>query len=98
MKSPLIIIRDSFEPKFICRICHTPFAQDEMHAFEHHVICCSNEHEAELMERSPRHSPFAEAPDPEWQAYNEGLVAQGLNPEVQYSRGRRSNIRRARES
>lgn len=91
-------MRDSFVPKFFCRICKHPFGEDEMHQFEHHVIRCAQEHEEQLRERSPRHSRFAEAPDPEWRDYNEALIAQGLDPMVQYSRGRKSNIRRARES
>lgn len=83
-------------PKFQCRICNDRFV--ELNSYERHVLKCSRAHETELAEAAEWHEWFHQAPDPEWETYNENYRRQGIDPNVQYSRNRRSNIRRARES
>lgn len=85
------------EPHFFCRICKTQFITEK--AMEHHVVKCGNDDTvAELRSQQARNQPFFAYVDPEWEAHNAALRAQGINPEVQYNRGRKSNIKRASES
>lgn len=85
-------------PGFIghCNVCGSDFGSRP--AYTLHVVKCAEAHGQELLELQADVRRFNAAPDPEWQDYNEGLKAQGLDPEIQYARGRRSNIRRASES
>lgn len=89
--------KDTQPARFICRICNDRFVV--WRAFEQHVIKCSKVHENELHEFAAYHQKIAQdIPDPEWEAYNLGLRNQGIDPDVQFNRGRKSNIRRASES
>lgn len=88
--------RDTQPAKYQCRICNGKFV--EFRAFESHVITCSKVHENELADASAWHSEFHEHPDPEWHQYNEDLRQAGLDPNIQFSRNRKTNIRRASES
>lgn len=77
-------------------MCNDRFT--DLRALEAHVIKCSRVHENELADAAAWHTEFHEAPDPEWAAYNEDLRRQGIDPNVQFNRGRKSNIRKAGES
>lgn len=84
---------------FVCRICGEEIPLLSMSDQTKHVQRCSEQYREALEELSPvrRLAEWNAVPDPEWEAYNNALKADGLNPEVQYNRGRRSNIRRASE-
>ena len=86
------------EPKFFCRMCQTQFLTEAV--MERHVLTCAekNLEEIRARHRDPVDSFYGEGVDPEWEKYNRALERAGINPEVQYNRGRRSNIRRASES
>lgn len=83
-------------PGFQCRMCDAPFWT--LPALESHVIKCSEDHASELAVAQAWWRDFYGTVDPEWEQYNESLRRQGLDPEVQYARGRKSDIRRASES
>lgn len=85
-------------PKFLCRICKTGFLTTG--AMERHVLGCADPDKLDEI-RARRNAPkdrFYQPVDPEWDAYNRALERAGINPEVQYARGRKSGIRRASES
>lgn len=88
--------RDTKQVKFQCRICNHRF--QTFRVYEDHVIRCSKEHENELHEYGAWYVETHREPDPEWADYNLGLIKQGIDPDVQFSRGRKTNIRRASES
>lgn len=85
-------------PAFIghCNICGSEYASRV--AYEHHVALCASQHAQELADLNAEVRAFTSEPDPEWGDYCRALKAEGCDPEVQYARGRRSNIRRASES
>lgn len=93
-----IWLPETAKPKtrFQCRICHHRFETDTV--YEQHVIACSREHEQELYELAQQKAAYRAAPDPEWEKYNLGLIAQGIDPDVQFSRLRKRGIRRASET
>lgn len=64
-----------------------------------HIERCYDDNAELLGDMSPvrRLSDWNEPPDPEWAKYNDDLRESGQDPEVQYARGRRSNVRRASE-
>lgn len=85
------------EPQFFCRVCRTSFITQKV--FEQHVLNHGDDELEELRARHrAQHDQFYGWVDPEWETYNAALRRAGINPEVQYSQGRRSNIRRASES
>lgn len=89
-------MNDESKP-LVCRICGERFARDTQ--LLRHVESCWARIENQAREAVAEHkAEFDAIPDPEWRDYNETLKAGGQDPEVQYNRGRRSNIRRARES
>lgn len=85
-------------PRFFCRICKTQFLTEKV--MERHVLACGNDDTVAQLRSQTRGNldAFYTPVDPEWAAYNEALERQGINPEVQYNRGRKSGIRRANES
>lgn len=83
-------------PRFQCRICKDRFETDTV--YEQHVVACGREHEHDLYELAQEKKRYHAAPDPEWEKYNLGLIAQGIDPDVQFSRLRKRGIRRASES
>lgn len=86
------------EPKFFCRVCRTSFITEAVYI--RHVTSHSDDDIAEIRARhkDPVDAFYGPGVDPEWAAYNEALERAGIDPETQYNRGRRSNIRRASES
>jgi len=87
------------QPMFICRICGEQIPLESPRAQVDHVVRCSEEHQSQLEALSPvrRLAEWNTHLDPDWAAYNENLKASGQDPEVQFNRRRRSNIRRASE-
>lgn len=85
---------------FVCRICGEQIPVLDARSQVTHVQRCSEDFADELAALSPvrRLAEWNAVPDPEWESYNQSLKADGQDPEVQYARGRRSNIRRASES
>lgn len=91
-------VPEAARPGFVCRVCHAEFAKGDVSAYERHVVRCGEEHHDRLVAQTGELRRFNEPLDPEWEAYNAALRAAGIDPEEQYSRGRKSNIRRASES
>ena len=90
-------VTDDRPKPWVCRLCGQRFRTDG--SLVRHIENCYGRIEAEVREVVAEHkAEMDNIPDPEWRDYNEGLKRQGLDPEVQYNRGRRSGIRRARES
>lgn len=87
------------QPMFVCRICHEQIPMESPRAQVDHVARCAEEHRETLEALSPvrRLAAWNQPLDPEWEAHNQALKKDGQNPEVQFNRGRRSNIRRASE-
>ena len=91
-------VPETARPGFVCRICGEEWARGDQAPFEKHLAACSEENHGRLVALNAEKQKFNQHVDPEWETYNAGLRAAGINPEIQYSRGRRSNIRRAAES
>lgn len=87
---------DTKKVRFQCRICNHKF--QTFRVYEDHVVKCSRQHDAELHDYADWYTRTHQEPDPEWGAYNADLTNRGIDPDIQFSRGRKSNIRRARES
>lgn len=89
---------ETARPGFVCRICGESFLRGDQGPFERHLVKCSEEHHDELVGLNADLQRFNRPLDEEWESYNADLRSRGIDPEVQYSRSRRSNIRRASES
>lgn len=85
-------------PDFVgsCFVCGSQFTSQ--HVYTLHVTKCADRHGQELADLHEDARRWNAPVDPEWQDYNAALKAAGIDPDTQYSRGRRSNIRRASES
>lgn len=86
------------KPQFVgsCHICAAQFTKEHLYVL--HVVKCADQYAQELSELHSSMRKWNEPVDPEWQAYNTSLERAGIDPDEQYARGRRSNIRRASES
>lgn len=98
MTAKLWIPPSQTRPSFVgsCHICGEQFARQ--HTYMLHVTKCADRYGQELSELHSSLRTWNAPVDPEWQDYNTGLQAAGIDPDEQYNRGRRSNIRRASES
>lgn len=98
--SPLWLPESAQPRMFVCRICGEEIPLTDARSQELHVVACSGEHQDVLSTLSPaaRLGWWNDPVDPEWEAYNLAIRDAGRDPEEQYNRGRKSNIRRASES